>query len=370
MPGLISPPDESKSADKPKSPDVNAIAAALGNPRPFSAEAAGSQILIYSSGFPLTASDTANLSAIERSISNLAQLSGLSAPPGSPTSGAPASSTAGSEGSSGASSPASAYALEVPVPHANSFSSLASTLNGINPDIFSVQAIGSDRIRIKSTKTPSCRQVTQFLQDVRHTAWQMYPESPVAQEYHLAKVEDFVSAFSGKGGTTGGDASQSANQGGGGNANPGQSASNQGQSGDSNATKSGQGSSQGGSDGASGGQGDAGGTASSSSSAPGAKAATASSSTGSGDTGTTAGSASQTSGLQSKPSGSSGPSTQSTAASVHLITPDLFLFLDQSPGNDGDISEKKRILAQVDLPRPEVLLNVWSMQLSTTEPTM
>lgn len=53
---------------------------------------------------------------------------------------------------------------------------------------------------------------------------------------------------------------------------------------------------------------------------------------------------------------------------MHLITPDLFLFLDQSPGNDGDISEKKRILAQVDLPRPEVLLNVWSMQLSTTEP--
>jgi hypothetical protein len=52
---------------------------------------------------------------------------------------------------------------------------------------------------------------------------------------------------------------------------------------------------------------------------------------------------------------------------VALINPDLYLFQTATPGDDADIAEKKRILAQLDLPRPVVLINAWSMQASTTD---
>ena len=44
---------------------------------------------------------------------------------------------------------------------------------------------------------------------------------------------------------------------------------------------------------------------------------------------------------------------------------DLLVFSDSNPGDDAQILKRKRILAQLDLPRPEMLINAWVMQNST-----
>jgi hypothetical protein len=45
----------------------------------------------------------------------------------------------------------------------------------------------------------------------------------------------------------------------------------------------------------------------------------------------------------------------------------MLVFTDTVPGDDGVIAEKKRVLALLDLPRPEVILNVWTMQASSKD---
>jgi hypothetical protein len=47
---------------------------------------------------------------------------------------------------------------------------------------------------------------------------------------------------------------------------------------------------------------------------------------------------------------------------------DLLVFSDANPGDDAQVEERERILAQLDLPRPEMVINAWVMQNSTTDP--
>lgn len=47
---------------------------------------------------------------------------------------------------------------------------------------------------------------------------------------------------------------------------------------------------------------------------------------------------------------------------------DLLVFSDEHPGDDAAITERKRILAAVDFPRPEVIINTFSFQASSTNP--
>jgi hypothetical protein len=363
MPGLVPP----ASPQPPKTnTDASSILAALGNPVPFSFQAAGDKFLIYSSRLKanrkptdtgkkmLTDEDQSTLAQIEATIDALANSdTNLSA---SPSASTPSTASANP---SGASSPTPAYSLELPLPHASFFSGLVSTLSSINPTVFTVQGVGSDRIRVTSAKVPSCHDVTLFLRDVRHIAWQAYPEPPVAQEYHLASASDFVSAFAGSGSAASGNSNQSGAQSAGANTNSSPSGASPGQSGASTPAPSAGGAGSGG-QGSSGGGGNA--SSSSSTSTPGASAATSGATTGA----TTGQSAPNSGNVGGQPNSSSTAGAPNTSASVHLINPDMFLFADVAPGNDGDITEKKRILAQIDLPRPEVLINVWSMQMSTT----
>jgi hypothetical protein len=53
-------------------------------------------------------------------------------------------------------------------------------------------------------------------------------------------------------------------------------------------------------------------------------------------------------------------------AAIAALEPDLLLFSTPNPGNDEPIAERKRILAQLDLPRPEMIINGWVLQNSTT----
>lgn len=48
--------------------------------------------------------------------------------------------------------------------------------------------------------------------------------------------------------------------------------------------------------------------------------------------------------------------------------PDLLVYSDTTPGDDAQIMERNRVLAQLDLPRPEMILSAWVTQNSTTSP--
>ena len=48
--------------------------------------------------------------------------------------------------------------------------------------------------------------------------------------------------------------------------------------------------------------------------------------------------------------------------------PDLLVYSDTNPGDDAQIVERNRVLAQLDLPRPEMILTAWVTQNSTTSP--
>ena len=48
--------------------------------------------------------------------------------------------------------------------------------------------------------------------------------------------------------------------------------------------------------------------------------------------------------------------------------PDLLVFSDSNPGDDAQINEQKRIIAQLDLARPEMIINAWVIQNSSTNP--
>lgn len=48
--------------------------------------------------------------------------------------------------------------------------------------------------------------------------------------------------------------------------------------------------------------------------------------------------------------------------------PDLLLYSDTNPGDDAQIEERNRIIAQLDLPRPEMILSAWVAQNSSVSP--
>jgi hypothetical protein len=48
--------------------------------------------------------------------------------------------------------------------------------------------------------------------------------------------------------------------------------------------------------------------------------------------------------------------------------PDLLVYSDSNPGDDAQIEERNRIIAQLDLPRPEMILSAWVTQNSSTNP--
>lgn len=56
------------------------------------------------------------------------------------------------------------------------------------------------------------------------------------------------------------------------------------------------------------------------------------------------------------------------AGTVEQNPSDLLVFSDTNSGDDAQIEERKRILAQLDLPRPEMVINAWVMQNSTSNP--
>ena len=69
--------------------------------------------------------------------------------------------------------------------------------------------------------------------------------------------------------------------------------------------------------------------------------------------------------------GTGAPAAGSTAAkptvSEAALGAETVIFSDSTPGDDADLTEKKRIIAAFDLPRPEMMINTWMLQQSTND---
>ncbi|MGC2657340.1 MAG: hypothetical protein WA324_05140 [Bryobacteraceae bacterium] len=63
----------------------------------------------------------------------------------------------------------------------------------------------------------------------------------------------------------------------------------------------------------------------------------------------------------------SGSSIQS-GASITPLQSDLLILGDAHPGDDAAIEEKRRLIASLDLPRPEMIISAWVLQNSSTDP--
>lgn len=330
---------------------VSGIVGLIGNPTPFEPVAEGdSAIFIYASRLPTADESDKLLPQIEAQIAELARR------------------TAKSLGVTPASK---AFSVELDIPHAAALGDLATRISGLNYSQFTAQDIGSGRVRIKAQSPPACADWKTFLSAIRHMQWQVTP-APLNMKLYYLSSTDAATAFTAlAGGSTGSGSSTPA------------AASGSGTSGSSAAGGSTSGSSTSGtatisvnqppgsvielkSDttpcvvaGLTLGNGSAcapasgsGGAATASS--PGAAASPASSGGGA---------------AAATPPKPMAMASMAVAAGTGEQNPsDLLVFSGANPGDDAQVLERKRILAQLDLPRPEMVINAWVMQNSTVNP--
>jgi hypothetical protein len=313
------------------------IVSLLGAPTPFVPVAQGSnKIFIYSSR-RLARADDAVLRALIRHIRNLARQTtetmSIAPPP---------------------------FSVELKIPHALALGDLATRLSGLNYSALTVQDVGSDNIRITATAQPDCPTWSSFLNDLRQMERQVTPAPLYARLFSLPSASDVsttFSALSSAGGSTSSAASTSSTPSTAGSSSS-SAPSSTASSTPSNATVS-------------------------VSQPPGSAIEIRSDTTPCVVIGAIAGLSSTTS-PPCAPSGASSSGATSTAAApsapsrpatppalapnftMSSLENDLLVFAANNPGNDAQIQERERLVALLDLPRPEVIINAWVMQNSTT----
>jgi hypothetical protein len=262
------------------------------------------------------------------------------------------------------------FQVELEIRHAAALGDPAARISALNYSQFTVQDIGADRVRVTSAAQPDCTLWTSFLTAIRQLEWQPVPE-PFEKQLFYLNATDAATAFnslgssSNSGGSSGSPAASTpapsptpSSSGGGSAANSASSNATiavtqpPGSFVDiksdttpcviagltmSNSSACGSGS---------------GAPASSSASSPG------SSSSGGGSTASAA-----------KPQPPAMAAMGVAAGAGEQSFSDLLVFSDATPGDDAQIMERKRILAALDLPRPEMIINAWVMQNSTANPT-
>lgn len=320
--------------------DAESIVTLLGTTDPFSVTAQGQNAIVIYSANKNPSQDVDALADLKKHIDDLATKLG-------------------------------SFNIEVPVSHASSLGDLKTVVSSLNYRQFTAEDVGPDKVRITSAGPPDCSALTALLGEIRKLSWRPQPESPVQRLFFL-NGSDVASALGGGatslGGKSAGGGTGSGNQGSGnkgagdagspspasaspagnsvtvnvsgaGASNPQTSSSNQkGGAGGQSTGKTSSGSAQGTPP-----------TTPAASSAAEAAAPATPSSSGSKPAGT--------------PSAASPSATSATAAGS-----DMVVFSEATPGDDQAVTEQKRTVAQLDLPRPEVLFNVWSVQASASDP--
>ena len=342
--GLAAPSPDSTPIDLP------GIVSLIGNPTPFQLVPQGDNaIFIYASRLPTSKERDELLPQIEAQIAELAPR------------------TAKSLGVTLTPKP---FSVELDIAHSAALGDPATRISGLNYSGFTVQDVGSGRVRIKASSPPKCADWKAFLTAIRNMQWQVAPEPFQMKLYYLSST-DAATAFTALAGASGGSAGSTPA------AATGSAASG------SSASASGSAAGSGTAGGASGA------ATVSINQPPGSVIELKSDTTPCVVAGLTLAngsacapaSASASSAAAASPASSGGAAAAASApkppamASMGVAAgtgeqnpSDLLVFSDANPGDDAEVRERKRILAQLDLPRPEMVINAWVMQNSTVNP--
>jgi hypothetical protein len=376
-------------ATQSKPIDLPGVVSLLGNPTPFLLAAQGANtILIYSTREPLKREEQAILDSFQGKIDALvgrdAASLGLTPAPAKP------------------------FSVELIVPHGAALGDLATRISGLNYSQFTVQDVGSGAIRVTAPTTPDCDTWKGFLGDIRRMQWQLQSEPLMTKLFYLSS-NDVATAFSGLGGAaapspspgpapsaTAGAATPAAGGSTGGStpaaASPGAPSSTPSSPSPAPAGGSSPAATPGGASPAPASSGGAGAPSNASISVtqpPGSVIQISSDTTPCVVAGLAFGNSSACSpapspaaGAAAAAAGSATPATPAappapkpppgmnwlavSAGGGEQTPPDLLVFSDTNTGDDEQIAERKRILALLDLPRPEMIINAWVMQNSSS----
>jgi hypothetical protein len=367
--------------------DAPTIVSLLGNPTPFLVGAQGSNtIFIYATRLPLEHEEPRILGSFQKAISELAGRTaaslGITLPPAQP------------------------FSVELKIPHASALGDLASRIGGLNYSQFTVQDVGRGAVRVTAPTQPDCTTWTSFLTDIREMAWQLV-SAPMSEKLYFLSSSDVATAFASLASPSVAPAASSSSTAStpassasatpassapatpAASATPGTAASasppsttTAGSSTPSTAASSM--------------------PATAASASPGASSSNAtiavtqppgstiqissdttpcvvaglafgnSSACGSVAANSASGPASTTGAI---PAATLPPQAPLSMASMAVaegtseqIPPDLLIYSDTNPGDDAQIAERNRVLAQLDLPRPETILTAWVTQNSSANP--
>ena len=265
------------------------------------------------------------------------------------------------------------FKIELRIPHAAALGDLATRISTLNFSDFTVvvaptppprthtaqhatcrchaQDIGGDAVRITAKAQPDCTTWKAFLENLRRLEWSVSPEPPTDKLYFLSSA-DAVTALNtaGFGPSSGGGAPAAAPGGtpaGGGTA-AGGGASIPATNASISVTQP------------------AGSALSISSNTTPALLASGAAPTAPTSSGGSASSAPASSNTPAAPKPPGMASLGIPASGPQAGVPDLIVFNSSPLGDDAAVLERKRILALLDLPRPEMIVNAWVMQNSTT----
>jgi hypothetical protein len=162
--------------------DAATIASLMGNPTPFLLAAQGpNTIAIYSTRQPLRPEEERILESFQNEIVALAGRTFTSLTIPTPNT--------------------KPFTVELKIAHAAALGDLATRLGGLNYSQFTIVDVGSDRIRVTATTTPDCDTWKGFLSNIRHIEWQLISE-PMSKKLYYLSSSDVAAAFGGSTGTT------------------------------------------------------------------------------------------------------------------------------------------------------------------------
>lgn len=312
--------------------DAGMIVSLLGNPTPFILTAQDANtIAVYSTRHPLHNEESGILASL---LDGIVAVAGRTASP-----------------------PAKSFTVELAIPHAAALGDLATRVNGLNYSQFTVQDVGSDQVRVNSASQPDCDMWKSFLSDIRRMVWQLVSE-PMNKKLFYLSSSDVTTGFSALTPAASSPASTPVASASG--TSTGSSASS---AVGSNATIS-------------------------VTQPPGSNVQVISDTTpcvvaglafgntnacGAQGPATAAGSSSSSLGggaaANSPPKSSISMASVAVAMGTGQQSPaDLLVFSDTNPGDDAQIQERLRIIAELDLPRPEMIINAWVTQNSSSDP--
>jgi hypothetical protein len=335
------------------------IVSVLGNPKPFQLQTLDrGTIVIYCRADDIKNCDSTLLKTIESDIKKLA---------GEPSSPKPQLAT-----------------YEITVPHAVALGDVAKAANDLNFSTLKIEAVGKDKIRVSPAKDINEQeysdQLAKFEVDLNHIAWQLNPQSPISRVYYVdaadaaramgAKVPadtsdtSKISTPAADAGEKTGATDSTGKAGSGSSTSGGKSAQGKGSAGKGGDStgKSTSAAGKGASDTGAAENPPAGNSEQPEDSVnkPTTDGNTLNAATGGDKTKTEGGD-----GSQKSPKEDSGNSSD-----IQIFNPDLLVFSDRNPGNDSIIAEQKRIVAGIDFPRPEVIINTFSFQTSSSDPNV